>query len=186
VTTLIVARPCLIADTGPFCRFAQGTANQLDAFADYLGDSVWIVQEVAVELAKRSRKPGYERLVQLGWRNPSFPQHPPIAIADRRMITQIDNIIGGRQRGGRGPLVKDRGEVASVLVARDKKWPVLMDDGWGRHSFAPSRGVETISTEDLCLEMAHAGALSADDAYEVFESVYHTSRATFDRRLGQL
>jgi len=59
-----------------------------------------------------------------------------------------------------------------------------MDKGWGQADFAPAKGVEVITTEDLCLEMAAAGALSDDDVSKIFKSLTKTSRTEFDQRVG--
>jgi predicted nucleic acid-binding protein len=81
--------------------------------------------------------------------------------------------------------MEDRGEVATVILAKDRGWPTLMDDGWGKR-FAKAKKVEIITTEDLCVEMAATGALSDEDAFEVFEKVYKTSRGQFDERVAAL
>ncbi len=57
--------------------------------------------------------------------------------------------------------------------------------------FCESRGLQrprplAISTEELCIEMAAANALSNDHAYAVFKTVYKTTRATFEKRVAAL
>jgi predicted nucleic acid-binding protein len=182
--TPIRERPCLLADTGPFCRFAEGTSQQIHALASYLDGIVYIAQDVSIELHRRAKTKEHASLKQLEWIDPKFPQHEPIPITDRRVLAQIENILDGRRRRNPGHFMEDRGEVATILLAKDRGWPVLMDDGWGRRSFAPAKGVEVFSTEDLCVEMAHAKALSHDDAFEVFAKVYKASRAEFDKRVA--
>ncbi len=103
-----------------------------------------------------------------------------------RVLAQIEDILQGRRRRNPGHFMEDRGEVATILLAKDRGWSVLMDEGWGRRRFAPAKGVEVITTEDLCVEMAAAKALSDDDAFEIFEKVYKTSRAKFDKRVAAL
>jgi predicted nucleic acid-binding protein len=182
--TPIRQRPCLLADTGPFCRFAEGTSQQIHALASYLDGAVHIVQDVSIELHRRAKTKEHASLKQLDWIDPKFPQHEPIAITDRQVLAQIENILDGRHRRNPGHFMEDRGEVATILVAKDRDWPVLMDDGWGRRSFAPAKNVEVFSTEDLCVEMASAKALSHDAAFQVFAKVYKASRAEFDRRVA--
>ncbi len=184
--TSIRERPCLLADTGPFCRFAEGASQQTHALASYLDGAVYIAQDVSIELHRRAKTKEHASLKQLEWIDPKFPQHEPIAITDRQVLAQIENILDGRRRRNPGHFMEDRGEVATILIAKDRGWPVLMDDGWGRRSFAPAKGVEVFSTEDLCVEMAHAKALSDDDAFEIFAKVYNAKRAEFDRRLAAL
>jgi predicted nucleic acid-binding protein len=177
-------RPCLLADTGPFCRFAEAGSQQTHALADYLGQSLYIAQDVSLELRRRAKTQEHAALKQLQWIDPKFPQHEPIPITDKKVLAQIEDILAGRRRRNPGHFMEDRGEVATILLAKDRGWPVLMDDGWGRRSFAPAKGVEVISTEELCIEMAVANALSRDHAFAVFKTVYKTNRTTFDRRVA--
>lgn len=76
------------------------------------------------------------------------------------------------------------GEVATILVANQLDCPVLIDERWGKETFAPRKGVATYSTEDLAVEMAAVGVLTAEQAFAVFERVYHRDRAAFDARLA--
>jgi hypothetical protein len=184
--TLISQRPFLLADTGPFCRFAEGESGQITALAEYLGEIAYITQDVSLELHRRAKTTEHASLKQLQWIDPKFPQHEPIPITDKQMLAQVEDILAGRRRRNPGHFMEDRGEVATVLVAKDRGWPVLMDDGWGRWSFAPAKGVEVITTEDLCVEMAGAGALSDDDAFEIFKKVYKTSKAEFGKLVAAL
>jgi hypothetical protein len=80
--------------------------------------------------------------------------------------------------------MEDRGEVATILVAKDLGCPVLIDERWGRETFAVKKGVATFSTEELAVEMAAAGVLSANDAFDVFRRVYNSDRPTFDQQLA--
>ena len=83
--TLIRERPFLLADTGPFCRFAEGSSNQLHALAAYLGGSIHIVHDVWIELHRRAKTPEHASLKQLEWIDPKFPQHESIPITDRHV-----------------------------------------------------------------------------------------------------
>jgi hypothetical protein len=179
---LIAECPCLLADTGPFCCFAEGQHNQLEAMATYLDDRLWVTQDVAIELGRRSRIPKHAALGALSF-VPRFPRHEPITITDRRMLQQVDDIIAGRRRRKPGHFMEDRGEVATVLLAKERGWPVLIDERWGT-AFATKKGVVTFSTEELCVEMAVSDTLTDDHAYDVFKRVYHTKRAEFDRRVS--
>jgi hypothetical protein len=183
--TQIRQRPYLLADTGPFCRFAEGNSNQIHALAAYLGEAVHIVLDVWVELHRRAKTDQHAALNQLRWIDPNFPQHEPIPITDKHLLAQIDDIVAGRRQRKPGHFMEDRGEVATILLAKDRGWPILMDDGWGKR-FAKAKNIETITTEDLCLEMATTHALSDEHAFEIFEKVYKTSRTQFDQRLAAL
>ncbi len=135
--TAIRQRPFLLADTGPFCRFAEGKSQQILALADYLEEAVHIVQDVSIELSRRAKTPERAALNQLQWIDPKFPQHEPIAITDKRVLAQIEDILAGRRRRNPGHFMEDGGEVATILVAKDRGWPVLMDDGWDDEASHP-------------------------------------------------
>lgn len=179
---LIADRPCLLADTGPFCRFAEGGHDQLAVMAEYLDERLWIAQDVAIELQRRSQTNEHAVLSTLKWK-PPFPRHEPITITDRRMLQQIEDIVAGRRRRNPGHFMEDRGEVASILLAKQRGWAVLLDERWGT-KFAVRKGVETVTTEELCIELTIAGKLNEDHAFDVFKRVYRTGRAEFDRRVG--
>jgi hypothetical protein len=178
---LIADRPNLLADTGLFCRFAEGKHDQLEIVAEYLGERLWIAQDVAIELQRRSRVEEHVALNRLTWK-PPFPRHEPITITDRKMLQQIENIVAGRRRRNPGHFMEDRGEIATILLAKERGWPALVDDRWGS-AFATRKGVETLTTEELCVEMTAAAKLNDDHAYEVFKRVYRTDRAEFNRRV---
>jgi hypothetical protein len=180
---LIGGCPHLLADTGPFCRFAEGTHDQLAAMTEYLDERVWITQDVAIELQRRARTQEHAALARLTWK-PPFPRHEPITISDGRLLQQIEDIVAGRRKRDPGHFMEDRGEVATILLAKERGWPVLLDERWGT-TFAANKGVEVVSTEDLCVEMVVASKLSDDHGYEVFKHVYRTRRAEFNRRLAE-
>lgn len=184
----------ILIDTGPFCRFAEGKNDQLEAFINYLGDRAWIMRDVERELAYRARKPEHAALSRPGW-DPKFPRHEALLIEDRQTLQQIEDIVENQRRlrqkaidAGATNLkpkdfLSDRGEVATVLMAKKKAWPTLLDDGWAAHTFAPNKGVTVFSTETLCVEMAYDGVLTEAHAFEVFTLVYGNSRAEFTKRL---
>jgi hypothetical protein len=162
VAALIRERPFLLADTGPFCRFAEGQHDQLAALAEYLDDRLWVTQDVAIELSRRAKTEQHRTLAILGW-EPKFPRHEPLTITDAKMLQQIEDIVTGRRKIRPGHFMEDRGEVATVLVAKERGWPVLLDERWGR-TFAARKEVDVITTEDLCVEMVSAGKLTDNHA----------------------
>lgn len=179
----IADQPVLLADTGPFCRFADAGDAHVDALVDYVGDTLQITQDVSIEI-QRLAKQRFPRLNRLSWKG--FPASDPITITDKRLLDQVENIIEGRRRHSPGHFMEDRGEVATILVAKSMDCPVLIDERWGKETFATRKGVTTFSTEDLAVEMASVGALSPDDAFAVFRRVYQSSRSSFDALLNQL
>jgi hypothetical protein len=182
VAGLIRDRRFLLADTGPFCRFAEASSDQLSAMVDYLGDRVWIAQDVALELHRRAQTEQHRRLASLTW-EPRFPRGEPLTITDAKLLQQIEDIAAGRLKKRPGHFLKDRGEIATVLLAKERGWPVLLDDTWGQ-KFAAKKGVEIITTEDLCVEMVVAGKLTEDHAFEVFKRVRWSPRGDFDGRVA--
>lgn len=179
----IADQPVLLADTGPFCRFSEASDAHVDALVDYMGDTLQITQDVSIEI-QRLAKQRFPRLNRLSWKG--FPASDPITITDKRLLDQIENIIDGRRRHSPGHFMEDRGEVATILVAKSMGCPVLIDERWGKETFAVRKDVATFSTEDLAVEMAAAGALSPNDAYEVFRRVYQSSRVSFDALVSGL
>lgn len=177
----IADQPALLADTGPFCRFAEAGDDAIDALVNYLGGSIRITQDVSIEL-QRLAKTQFPRLKRFTWQK--FPVEDPITITDKRLLDQIENIVQGRRRHNPGHFMEDRGEVATILVAKDLGCPVLIDDRWGRETFAVKKGVATFSTEELAVEMAADGVLSENDAFDVFRRVYNSDRPTFDQQLA--
>jgi len=180
---LIGERPFLLADTGPLCRFAEGRHDQLAALTEHLDDRLWIAQDVAIELHHRAQTVEHAALARLSWK-PTFPRHEPITITDPRMLQRIEDIVAGRRRRKPGHFMEDRGEVATILLAKDRGWPALLDERWGV-SFAASKGVEVVNTENLCIEMVVDGKLTDDHGFEIFKGVYQARRAEFDRRVGE-
>lgn len=171
----------LLADTGPFCRFADAGDKHIDALAAYARDHIKIVQDVALELHRLS-KLSHPRLKRLDWID--FPEGEPITITDARLLSQIEDICAGRRRRKPGHFMEDRGEIATILVAKQIGCPVIIDENWGRETFAPKKGVTTCTTEDLAVEIAVAGLLTDDEAFDVFRRVFHRTRTEFDARIN--
>ena len=110
----------LLADTGPFCRFAEAGDKHIDALADFAREHIKIVQDVALEL-HRLAKLSHPRLKRLDWID--FPKGEPITITDARLLAQIDDICAGRRRRDPGHFMKDRGEIATILIAKKMGCP---------------------------------------------------------------
>jgi predicted nucleic acid-binding protein len=179
----IVGQPLLLADTGPFCRFAEVGDGHLDAFAAHTRANLAIVQDVKLELHRLAQN-DFPRLKQLDWIG--FPAKEPITVTDKHLLAQIENICDGRRRRNPGHFMEDRGEVASILLAKSLGCPVLIDERWGREQFAVVKRVVTYTTEDLALELAVDGGLTEDQAFAVFRGVYRSTRSDFNARLAAL
>lgn len=166
-------QPVLLADTGPFCRCAEAGPDQLAAAVAYLRPNTRIVQDVARELARRAKSDEHARLASMAWHD--FPTGDPITITDGRLLAQIDDILNGRRRHRPGHFLEDRGEVATILVAKRLGCAVLIDETWGRR-FAERKGLQVFTTQDLAAELASARALTEPQAWEIFRRVFTGSR----------
>lgn len=179
----IADQPVLLADTGPFCRCAEAGQEQLDAAVDYLRPNTQIVQDVARELARRAATDEHARIASMRWRG--FPGAEPITITDARLLAQIDNILVGRRRHSPGHFLEDRGEVATILVAKKLGCAVMIDDRDGRR-FAERKGLTVFTTENLAAELAAVDALSEAAAWEIFRRVYGGRRTALSQRVAAL
>jgi hypothetical protein len=172
----------LLADTGPFCRFADAGDEHIDALAEYAQTHIRIVHDVALEIDRLS-KTSHPRLKRLQWID--FPPGEPITITDARLLSQIEDICAGRRRQSPGHFMEDRGEIATILVAKRMNCPVIVDEKWGREIFAPKKNVSVFTTEDIAVDMAVNGNLTDDAAFDVFRRVFHRSRVQFDIRVNE-
>lgn len=169
----IAHQPVLLADTGPFCRCAEAGQEHLDTAVEYLKPNTQIVQDVARELARRASTEEHSRIVSMAWR--SFPRDAPLTITDKRILDQLDNILSGRRRHRPGHDLEDRGEIATVLVAKALGYAVMMDDTWGRN-FAVKKGLVVFTTQDLAAELAAENRLTVDQAWEIYWRVFRGSK----------
>jgi hypothetical protein len=113
--TLARDLPVILADTGPFCRFAEAGEPHLDLAADYLRPNVKIVEDVRKELRHRSSKPEHTRLKRLDLLD--VPEGDAITITDRVVLGQIETILARRRTRKPGHKAEDRGEVSTALGA---------------------------------------------------------------------
>lgn len=158
----------VVADTGPFCRFAE--TNTLQVMRGYFDDRIVVVRDVHTELFEsRVTRPEHKALEQLRQVEPRWPYGEPAELDDQqtRDVIQIAGRWNERERqrrergGERDPYVHPRknfGEVATAIYAQDNKLVAWIDDGKGQ-DFARSKGVTVITTEQVLAEMVAAGAL---------------------------
>lgn len=165
----IAGQPVLLADTGPFCRCAEAGQTQLDAAVDFLKPNTLIVQDVARELRRRASTEDHSRLTSMSWRG--FPAEEPLKITEARLLAQLENIVSNRRRLKPGHYLEDRGEVATVLVAKRLGYAVLMDETWGGR-LARRKGLTAFTTQDLAAELVHEGRLTYEQSWEIFRRVY--------------
>jgi hypothetical protein len=181
-------RAILLADTGPFCSFSEAGDKHLTAMMDYLSGRLRITRDVELEIDRHIKTGKFPGLAALRWRD-DFPNGDDVlTITDKHVLAQAEQIVAGQQRrrANKVHFMADRGEVETILVAKQLGCPVLIDERWGKETFAPKKGVEVYSSEQLALEIAAAGLLTEDEAYDVFKLIYHRSRADFDAELATL
>jgi hypothetical protein len=174
----IAGQAAILSDTGPLCRLAEAGEAQLEAAARYLRPNLKVVIDVHKELRRRATFPEHQRLKRLELLD--VPTGEPITITDSGLLARIATILEGRRRLNPAHVAKDRGEVATALVAADLGIPVLMDDGFGKN-LAAKEGVEVFTTRDLAIELAASGRLKRLHAHGIHRIVYEkTTREEFD------
>ena len=154
-----------------FCKAGQECAC---AFAEYLGERVSIVDEVARELEEKGRfDPVLAELLE------KWPPHDPIPLSPpaRARVLQVKQLNLKYDQYEN----KDAGEHATVYYAEEVldaegfAYELLMDDAGGKR--ISSEDFVYISTQKLVLEMVVAGALSEELGREVWEKSLSDEKA---------
>ena len=157
-------------DAGPFFRFCE--ARKLPALARYLGARGLWVQDVANEIELRASSssprlrthPALANLQRLG-----FPIHTPerLTVAQEEEVNDIRAQLAAPDEHPK----KHRGEIATVVVARDLGGELaIIDDGDGL-ALARAHHVPTLSTTNLAVEMVVAGKLTEAEGLDIYLSV---------------
>ena len=136
-------REILLADTGPFCSFATAGRKHIEVMLDYLGDHLRITRDVELEIDRQIKNGIFRRSSASRWHK-NFPGGDNVlTIDDPHVLAQVEQIVAGRHRrrpGGTAHFMADRGEVSTILVAKRLRVPVLIDERWGKETFAPQEG----------------------------------------------
>lgn len=167
---LVHDEPRVWMDAGPFFRFSE--AGKLLPLARFLGSRAWWVQDVAneVELHHSSPNPhlrthpGLAHLQRIG-----FPEQPPQPLTPGQE-EETNDIRADWAEPDEHPK-KHRGEIATVIVARDFGGELaVIDDGAGL-ALARAHGEPTLSTTHLAVEMVAAGKITEADGQRIYLSV---------------
>lgn len=177
----------VFSDTSVFCNVAGALGGDgLIRLLDYLDTRVVIVREVHRELTglTLSRFPDLEKLKTVAMIG-EFLREPPLAL-DTDLAADVSTIVEhlGLFTADPERPRKNYGEVATVLAAARLHAPALMDDAAGR-KFARLRDVPCVSTRELVIQMHAEDALSADEAYAIWNVAAsgHRDRDAFDQAI---
>jgi hypothetical protein len=181
---LAARQAALLADTSPFCRFAESGICEL--LVDYLAERLYLTSWVIGELEHRARQPAHAQLRTLGDREPPWVQNPAVQL-DQDELKRADVLAQGwrslqeRRSGAQRDERANLGETTTIVAAEKHGWAVLLDEGKAR-TYAQRRGLVVFSTQDLVVEMTAAGELKGRRALRVYERVYrHATQAAFEQ-----
>lgn len=171
---LAARRPAVLADTSPFCRFAESGVCEL--LVDYLAARLHLTSWVIGELEHRARQPAHAQLRALESREPPWVTTPPVTLGPDELKRASALAEGWRslQERRSGVARHERanlGETTTIIAAQRNGWAVILDEGKAR-TYAQRSGLMVLSTQDLVVEMAAAGELAERRALRVYERVY--------------
>jgi hypothetical protein len=162
----------LLSDSSVLFRFFAAGAEIVEAFMEALGDRLYIVFDVKVEIDRHKNDPEFRRGAR---RFLELLEHDPIVLANdvreqARRVLELNRRHGLRD--------EDRGEVATVLCARSlihagENWLVLVGDRYGidlADSGEPH--VPHMNSAKTIVELARQGALSQDQAEAVWVAMH--------------
>jgi hypothetical protein len=179
---LAAEQPVILADTSPFCRFAENGICEI--FADYLGDRLRLTPWVVGELEHRAKHPAHRQLEMLARRDPPWTINAPVPLDDAAMRRASD-LANGWRRGqqAKSGMARDQranlGEATTIVAAQSHGYAVLLDDGTPKR-FAVAKGLVVMTTEEIAVELAAAGVLRPQPAFLVYTRVYGGGRPAFD------
>jgi hypothetical protein len=163
---------CLLSDPSVLFRFFAAGSEVVEALMDALGDRLYIVFDVAVEINRHKDDPefrdGAHRFLEL-------LEHEPIVLPDEirdrvRRALELTRKLGMRD--------EDLGETATVLYARSRiregeDWLALVGDKYGidlAESGEPY--VPHMNTTDAIVDLVKQGALTEEQGQAVWEAVH--------------
>lgn len=171
----------ILADTGPLIRFAQ---RDLQAeLAGHMASSLRVCQDVHNELHFQAKGEN-PKLQTFSWLNPKFPPDEPIRALGQvaKNIDRIQERKARQEQQASGAMKKsdwrNRGEIATVLIAADRGSAVLVDDGFGR-DLANARHLRVAGTDDLAAEMVAVSVLSVEHGRALAKSARGTDETAF-------
>ncbi|HVA19355.1 MAG TPA: hypothetical protein VMU55_04200 [Solirubrobacteraceae bacterium] len=177
---LAARQAALLADTSPFCRFAECGICEL--LVDYLGDRLHLTTWVIAELEHRAKQAAHAQLRSLEARNPSWVTNPPVQLTEPE-LRRADALARGwsklqaRRSGSHRDDRANLGETTTILAAEKHDWAVILDEGRAR-AYAEKRGLTVLSTQDLVVEMTAVEQLKGRRAFHIYKRVYSNATET--------
>ncbi len=176
---LAARQAAVLADTSPFCRFAESGVCEL--LVDYLAGRLHLTSWVIAELEHRARQPAHAQLRALEGREPPWVSTPPVTLTADELKRASALAEGWRSlQERRSGVARDEranlGETTTIIAAQRNGWAVLLDEGRAR-TYAERSGLTVLSTQDLVVEMAAGGALTERRAQIVYTRVYNDATA---------
>jgi hypothetical protein len=104
--------------------------------------------------------------------SPAEPLPPALAVQVGQIASKWPNPDPNNPR-------KHFGEIATVLMAKNRGAVAVVDDGNGQ-GLARRKGVDSVTTRDIAVCMAANGALGDEDAATVWARVFRTRSARSD------
>lgn len=152
----------VLFDSSAIITFLE--AEEIVRLSAYVGAKGVITLDVEQELLRLSqtRFPGLIALQRLGWPAGDALSLPPHLLQEAEDIRRVELPPGA-------PADKDRGEVATALMAQHLGNAVaVIEDEFGKRICA-RRNVPRMSTAQLAAEMVAAGALDEESGFRVFD-----------------
>jgi hypothetical protein len=176
---LAIRQAAVLADTSPFCRFAESGVCEL--LVDYLAGRLHLTSWVIGELEHRARQPAHAQLRTLEGRVPPWVANPPVKLSADELKRASVLAAGWRslQERRAGAPRDERanlGETSTIVAAEKHGWAVILDEGKAR-TYAQRRGLVVFGTQDLVVEMAATGALKERRALIAYRRVYRDANA---------
>lgn len=145
--------------------FSKAGTRCAHAMAGYLGDRVYMVSDVHVELERLSRRlPALAKLLK------NWPSNA-VRELDLSLKVEVAEAVKARYVPGQHP-DEDRGEIATIFYAADRRdagehFKIVTDDSFGKQ-LARDRKLKLLTTAELTLEMVQAEAISHADGKRVW------------------
>jgi hypothetical protein len=176
---LAIRQAAVLADTSPFCRFAESGVCEL--LVDYLAGRLHLTSWVIGELEHRARQPAHAQLRALEGREPPWVANPPVKLGPEELkrasvLAEGWRSLQERRTGAPRDERANLGETSTIVAAERHGWAVILDEGKAR-TYAQRRGLVVFSTQDLVVEMAGAGVLAERRARIAYQRVYREATA---------
>lgn len=158
----------LLCDATLPVNFCKAGLPSAQAMADYLGDRVFVVDEVHEELTRLA-----DSLIPLKSFLKTWPPNDPVRL-EPALRLQVSSLVVVRPRSHPR---EDRGETATVVYAEHRRdeagehFTILTDDRWGGQ-LARDRGLSCQNCPQLLVEMVCASALSFKDGQRVWQTCF--------------